>query len=440
MRRLVAARSGARAGALALSAALAVTGLAVTGAPGAAAQQAPAVPTAPTASTAAAAAVLGPVGEDGLWRLEAPGWPAPPAIDAEAWILVDVTTGQVLDGHREHLARPPASTTKLLTALAVARRTDRDDVVTIDPRAVGLEGATAGLRGGQQVPVDDLLALLLLRSGNDAAEALALHVGGSPEGFAALLQAEADALGLRDAVVVEPHGLFDRNRLSARSLAVVGRAVLADPRLRPMVAASSWQLSDGRTITNRNELLDAYAGSTGLKTGMTRAAGWSLVASARKGQRHLVAVVLGGPDANSRFTASAALLDHGFTAFAPARAVPDLRVRHAGAWLRVVPQRHVELLPLGATPELVPALPVEPDAPAIRWAWDGGSWLQPSSLGRVRSSPVAAPVRWGSSRSTDAPPLVGRDHEATAALGAWLSGRIQAGMRAATVADAWPRD
>lgn len=396
-----------------------------------------------TAPTHGATATVAPVpvavvrAEDGLWSLDAAGWPAAPSVDAAAWILVDVTTGQVLGGRDEDVPRPPASTTKLLTALAVSRRTAPDDVVVVPEAAVGIEGATAGLRAGQRIRVDDLLALLLLRSGNDAAAALAIHVGGSPDGFARLLRAEADVLGLRDAVVVEPHGLHDGNRLSARSLAVIGRAVLADPALRPLVAAQTWRLSDGTTIANRNELLAAYPASTGLKTGMTRAAGWSLVASARRGQRHLVAVVLGGPTADSRFTASEVLLQHGFLDFAPAPAPPRLRVREDARWLRLRPTGPEGLLPLGAVADLVPSLPVEPVAPTVRWSWGGGdgTWLQPTTLvgegARATTAPVSDVPDGASRRRTPA-------DTGAAGLGAWLSGRVQAGMRAATLADLWP--
>lgn len=410
----------------------------------------PAVDTPVAATTTTAATPVSAAAQeradDGLWELDVVGWPEPPQVDAPSFVLVDVTTGQVLAARDADRLRPPASTTKLLTALAVSRRTAADDVVEVPAEAVGLEGATAGLRPGQRVHVDDLLALLLLRSGNDAAAALAIHVGGSLDGFAELLRAEAAVLGLGDVVLAEPHGLRDANRLSARDLAVIGRAVLADARLRPLVAAPSARLRDGTVVDNRNELLGAYPGSTGLKTGMTRAAGWSLVASARRGPRHLVAVVLGGPTASSRFTASAALLDHGFTAFAPPPSAPVLRLRGEGRWLEVHAPDLAGLLPAGAVARLEPALPVEPVPPALAWTWggdDAGRWEQATRLAPAGSTTAVAPVG-APSHSTPIPgtPLGagtprpapdGPDLDGAARLGAWLSGRVQAGLRAAAV-------
>ncbi len=406
----------------------------------AAAGPAPGPSTAPVSSVRAAAPPLPSTattseGPDGLWRVAAEGWPAAPRVDGASWILVDVGTGQILGGQDEDVRRPPASTTKLLTALVAVRRTSPGDVVEVGDEVLGLEGASTGLRPGDRLTIDDLLALLLLRSGNDAAVALAVHVAGSEEAFAGMLAAEAEALAIPGAEVVEPHGLFDRNRLSARDLAVIGRAVLAEERLRPLVGAVTWQLASGRVITNRNELLGEFGGATGLKTGQTQAAGWSLVASARRGQRHLVAVVLGGATAQSRFTSAAALLDHGFAGFARPPALPALRLRGDAAWVEVVAPQGEALLPVGTSPSLVPTIPVELVDPTIRWSWDtangSGGWHAPGRLSAAAGAATVSPV-------TGAGTVAAEDGtDGTAALGAWLSGRIQAGMRAATVAGAW---
>lgn len=369
---------------------------------------------------------------DGLFELSATGWPDPEGIPGEAWIVVDVASGQVLAARRETELRPPASTTKLLTALAVARRTSGDELVTVSDDAARQAGASTGLRTGDVLRLDDLLALLLIRSGNDAAVALAEHTAGSEDAFADLLAQEAAVLGLDGIRVEEPHGLDDRNRLSARDLAVIGRAVLADTRLRPLVAAPTWTLSTGQVIANRNLVLERYPDATGLKTGMTRAAGWSLVASARRGTQHLVAVVLGGASEQDRLTAVTMLLDHGFDAFTSAPPPPGLRLRTEAAWLDVAaPLTHV-VVPVGATVGHTPTLPVEPAAPDIQWRWGG-----PAGEGATR---LATTLRSGTATAATSPVSARPEQPSagsTGALGAWVAGRVHAAFRAATVSGLW---
>jgi D-alanyl-D-alanine carboxypeptidase len=394
-----------------------------------------------TTATTATSTTAPTVAADGLWQLEAVNWPEPSEVDGVSWILIDAGNGQILAEQGQHQLRPPASTTKLLTALAVVRRSAPDEIVTVSFAAAGEPGASAGLVTGQQIRLDDLLALLLLRSGNDAAIALAEHTGGSLEGFSDLMRQEAQVLGLEQLTIAEPHGLLDRNRLSARQLAVIGRAVLSNDRLRPMVGAAIWKLSTGRQITNRNDLLGVLVGATGLKTGMTTAAGWSLVASARRGDRHLVAVVLGANSNQGRFTAAARLLEHGFAAFAASPELPDLQLRGDAQWLELGHASTLRpLLPRGALPALVGAVPVEPVGPDVRWQWPSasvgiGSWQQATNLrwagATLGRSPTPEVVANASSSAAQ------NAANGTSRLGAWLAGRVQAAMRAASAADLW---
>jgi D-alanyl-D-alanine carboxypeptidase len=392
-------------------------------------------------ATATAASTTTSVAADGLWQLDAVNWPEPSTVDGVSWILIDAGNGQILAEQRQHQLRRPASTTKLLTALAVVRRSAPDEIVTVSFAAAGEGGASAGLVAGQQVRLDDLLALLLLRSGNDAAVALAEHTGGSLEGFSAFMRQEAQVLSLGQLTIAEPHGLLDRNSFSARQLAVIGRAVLSNDRLRPLVGAATWTLTTGRQITNRNDLLGALVGATGLKTGMTTAAGWSLVASARRGDRHLVAVVLGANSNQGRFKAAARLLEHGFAAFAGSPELPDLQLRGDAQWLELGhASTRRPLLPRGAVPSLVGAVPVEPVGPDVRWQWPSassatGSWQQATNLrwagatlGRSPSPELVANVSSVGTQSAA---------NGTSRLGAWLAGRVQAAMRAASAADLW---
>lgn len=247
-------------------------------------------------------------------------WPEPPELDVPVYLLVEAETGQVLAARSAGERRPVASTIKILTALTVAERTEPDEQIVVGPEVQGLEGASVELEPGERWTVDQLLRGVLVRSGNDAAEALAVAVGGDREGFVDLMAEDAEAVGLpvggpNGVVISSPTGLDDGQRLSARDLATLGRVLLADPQLRAIVGAEEVTLPGVGTDENRNQLVGAYPGVTGIKTGFTEAAGNSLVGSAVRDGRELIVVVLGaGPDPE-RFEATTALLDHGFEAF-----------------------------------------------------------------------------------------------------------------------------
>ncbi len=239
------------------------------------------------------------------------GWPTPEGLDAAAYLLVDADTGQPLVASRADDRRPVASTLKLLTAYSVITRVDLDEEVTVgDEIEVG--GSGVGLEPGDTWTVEELLAALLPRSGNDAAEALAVHVGGDREAFLRLMEEDAAALGLGEISITAPSGLDDDTLLSARDLATISRAVLEFEELRDIVGQRVVTLPDSSPEENRNELIGDYPGATGLKTGFTTPAGFSLVASAEAGGRELVAVVLGADEDPARFEIATALLDHGF--------------------------------------------------------------------------------------------------------------------------------
>jgi serine-type D-Ala-D-Ala carboxypeptidase (penicillin-binding protein 5/6) len=247
------------------------------------------------------------------------GWPEMPTVDAPILLLVEGGTGQVLAARDAEGRRAVASTVKILTALTVLERAELDDVVTVGDEVEGLVGASVGLQPGDEWTVDQLLQGLLVRSGNDAAEALAAHVGDDTDGFVELMLEDAAVVGLPtgagEVELRSPSGLGDTNRLSATDLAVLGRVALADPDLRPVLGLEEVTLPRVGTDENRNLLLSSYPGATGIKTGFTEAAGNSLVGSAQRGDRELVVVVLGGGEDPERFVDAAALLDHGFDAF-----------------------------------------------------------------------------------------------------------------------------
>lgn len=292
----------------------------------------------------------------------------PPRITATAALLMDVRTGEVLWARAPDRPWPPASTTKILTALLAAERLRLQDPVTVSARAEAQRnGSAIGMRQGEVWSVEALLHALLLHSANDAAVALAEAVSGSVEAFAAEMTRRARALGARRSTFVNPHGLHHPGHLTtARDLALITREALRHPAIDAIVRRPTWRLvRPGQPpveLINRNRLLWLYAGADGVKTGWTAQSGPSLVASATRGGRRLIAVVLNSSEV---FGDAARLLDYGFTASVLVRVVARDRgvVRRLLAGgrrvLTGVPDGDVDLvLPRGA-----PAPPV-----VVRWA------------------------------------------------------------------------
>ncbi|HEX9890082.1 MAG TPA: D-alanyl-D-alanine carboxypeptidase family protein [Nitriliruptorales bacterium] len=342
-------------------------------------------------------------------------WPPPPPVTAESYLLVDAATGQVLAEYGADLRRPVASTIKILTALTALRRAAPDELVTVGAEIDGIGGAGVGLRVGDRLTVAQLLEAVIARSGNDAAVALATHVGGSVDGFLALMRTEAAALGLDEPRIVTPSGLNDDNLLTARDLATITRAAMADPAFRAVAGAPTVTLPRVGTLASRNELLGTLPGATGVKTGFTSAAGYSVVGSAMREGRELIAVVLATPTSGARFQDAVALLEHGFNAFEPAAVDLDVRLRVAGGW---VPTEAV--VPPVLVPRTGPAVRVEIRVP-----------IEPGGSGTVE-------VTWNGSPLTAATlvtPIESRgaaQPEDGAAVGRWLWDRAYAALRAGT--------
>lgn len=239
----------------------------------------------------------------------------PPRIRVGAAALLDPVTGQLLYGHNAFRTMAPASTTKIMTCLLAVERCGLDDVVTVSSRAAGTGGAHIGLRAGQLIRVQDLLFGLMLKSGNDAAVALAEHVAGSVEGFADLMNGRARELGALATTFRNPHGLTQPGHLTtAYDLALIARTAMDNPLFRAIVSSRERQIGSldpawTRLISSTNRLLWVYEGAEGVKTGTTDAAGKCLVASATRDARRLIAVCLRAQD---RFGDTARLLDYGF--------------------------------------------------------------------------------------------------------------------------------
>ncbi len=249
---------------------------------------------------------------------------APPTVTAEGAVLWEPVDGRSLVGVRPGRPRPMASTTKIMTVLLALEEAALDEQITVSEHAaaVGREQgvATFGLQPGQQVRMGDALAGLVLRSGNDAAVAVAEHVAGSEEAFVTRMNVRAEGLGLDATHFVNATGLTDDldHHASPRDLARLAAVAMEDPDFAAWAGAQRLDVGDLGVLENRNELLGAYPGATGVKTGYTALAGLCLVASARREGRTLYAVVL---DSGAHFDDAAKLLDHGSEAYRLVRAI-----------------------------------------------------------------------------------------------------------------------
>lgn len=252
---------------------------------------------------------------------------AEPRIAAAAWYLVG-EDGSVLA--RENAARPRAvaSITKLMTALVALERAQLDDVVRVSPDAASLGESTVYLRAGEELTVADLIRATLVPSANDAAQALALHVGGgSVDRFVDLMNAKADELGLSDTNFENPHGLDQSGHVSsARDATALVRYALGIPFLRDALSRSSISLAGGRTFPTTDDLLVGWAPLVGGKTGHTRGAGWSQAAAAERAGVTVYGAVLGSATRRARNDALRELLSYGLAQYRRVQVIDARRV------------------------------------------------------------------------------------------------------------------
>jgi D-alanyl-D-alanine carboxypeptidase (penicillin-binding protein 5/6) len=244
---------------------------------------------------------LDPDSIQALWQSK-----RPPAVAAAAALVMDLDSGQILYSLKPDDRLPPASTVKIMTALVTLREADLDDVVEVSVKAAAMQGSRMGLIAGEKLTVRDLLYGLLLPSGNDAAVALAEHVAGEEEAFVALMNATAASLGLQGTHFSSPHGLDNpEETVSATDLAALTRAALAYPEFSEIVATADAEVA-GRKLVNTNQMLGAFEGADGVKTGTTDSAGECLVASVMRDGHRLLVVLLGSRD---RYGEASALLN-----------------------------------------------------------------------------------------------------------------------------------
>ena len=269
------------------------------------------------------------------------------SLSAQAAIVMEQSTGRVLYAANADAVLPMASTTKIMTALCVLENAALDDVVTIDARMAGVEGSSMYLEAGETLTVEQLLYGLMLRSGNDAAVALALHVSGSVEDFVALMNQKAEELGLTHTHFANPHGLPAKEHCTtARELALLTCAAYENADFRRIVATQYVTVPwDGhpydRAMKNKNKMLTLCEGGNGVKTGYTKAAGRCLVSGAQRQGMQLVCVVLNAPD---MWNDSLRLLDGGFAEYTLTTVLDSLEP--------------VAQLPCAFCDEIVPVLPL----------------------------------------------------------------------------------
>jgi D-alanyl-D-alanine carboxypeptidase (penicillin-binding protein 5/6) len=247
---------------------------------------------------------------------------------------MDASTGQVLYEADCRDRAFPASTTKILTALVVLSNTQLGDMLIVPEEAKKAGGSRVYLTPGSRMSVEDALYALLLSSANDAAVALAHKVSGGVEAFAKQMNEAARDIGATGSNFTNPHGLPDDNHYTtALDLALVSRAALKVAALARITATQTREITMAgpvngsqvrkETLTNHNRMLWWYEGCTGMKTGFTQQSLHTMVASAQRGDRELVAVVLGSASATTMWRDAAALLDYGFSSFAPKTLVKE---------------------------------------------------------------------------------------------------------------------
>jgi len=247
--------------------------------------------------------------------------PTAPALNAKAYILIDVNSGRVLAEKNSDLRLAPASLTKMMTLYVIsnALRNDQihlNDMVRISHDAWKIGGSRMFIKEGQQVSVEDLLKGIIVDSGNDSCIAMSEHIGGTENAFTDIMNQQAQNLGMTNSHFTDSTGLPDANLYTtATDLAILGRALVSDFPQYYSWYKQKWFTYNGIRQPNRNRLLWRDNQVDGMKTGHTNEAGFCLVSSAKHNNMRLLAVVLGEPTDSSRADDSEKLLNYGFRFF-----------------------------------------------------------------------------------------------------------------------------
>lgn len=268
---------------------------------------------------------------------------APSLASAEALLVVEADTGKVLQADNATMPWYPASVTKLMTAYVTLKavkegRLTLDTLVSVSPTAAAQSPSKMGFKPGTQLTIDNALKMMMVKSANDMAVVLAEGVGGSIDGFSALMNENAQRLGMTQTSYVNPNGLpADGQITSARDLAILARAIIRDlPEYEYFVHIPA--IKFGRRVTyNFNKLIGRYPGADGMKTGFICASGYNLVGTATRNGKRLIAVVLGASSGQMRAVRAAQLLERGFSS-------------NQLSWLRPALGTVENLVPIDAAP------------------------------------------------------------------------------------------
>jgi D-alanyl-D-alanine carboxypeptidase (penicillin-binding protein 5/6) len=247
--------------------------------------------------------------------------PSPPTVNSKAYILIDANTGKIIAEKSSEERLPPASLTKMMTLYVVSNALHNgqihlNDNVRISHDAWKSGGSRMFVKEGQEVSIQDLLKGIIVDSGNDACAAIAEHLGGSENGFAEIMNQQAQNIGMKGSHFTDSTGLPDENHYTtAKDLAILGRALVNDfPEYYKWYKEKWFTFNDIRQ-PNRNRLLWRNGQVDGIKTGHTSEAGFCLVSSAKRDNMRLISVVLGAPSDSVRADDSERLLNYGFRFF-----------------------------------------------------------------------------------------------------------------------------
>lgn len=247
--------------------------------------------------------------------------PGVPTIQGTGYILMDATSGKILAEKSSNEHMPPASLTKLMSMYIISGAIKNgqiklDDKVLVSTKAWKTEGSRMFIKAGTEVPVRDLLQGIIVASGNDATVAMAEHIAGTEEAFTAMMNQQANLLGMTNSHFIDSTGLPNTDHYStAHDLAVLTKAYIKAFPEDYSYYSEKWFSYNGIKQPNRNRLLWRFQYADGLKTGHTNEAGYCLVASAKKDGMRLITVVLGEPNDAARTEDSMRLLTYGFRFF-----------------------------------------------------------------------------------------------------------------------------
>lgn len=256
----------------------------------------------------------------------------PSSIHAKAYCLIDADSGQLLLGHNENQKMPMASTTKIMTSIIALEQGNMNDIVTTSSYAASMPDVQLNMQKGEKFRLKDLMYSLMLESHNDTAVAIAEHIGGSVEGFAALMNDKAAELGCKDTHFVTPNGLDnDKHYTTASDLCKIAAYAVQSKKFLQIIQTPSYSFMNtdntrSYSVHNKDAFLTSYKGAIGIKTGFTGNAGYCFVGAAKRKGTTLISSVLAcgwPPNKSFKWADTTALMNYGFDKFTRYTIIPD---------------------------------------------------------------------------------------------------------------------